>query len=401
MKDRLTQFGVKCREFRSRFTLKMGDQAKGLGISVAYISAIERGKRPVPEDYPLEVAQWMSLSEKETQVLRDLASGERTIVKVFPKNSERALLAEDFARDLNGLTPEGVKQLRVVLESCRPGKYSDHEIRERVSLVRAAFSLGEKITFDILHIIENLLPTIDPKFSLQVDPDGSFGEYVQIYSDSDGKTINRFRSTEWLYNSAVQGTEDSRFKLAHELAHWILHRHDNHTFLRLSRPGKVVSKNVQVEYEADFFAREFLMPLAIVEKFSNPKLLARAAQVPLWTAQKRMREISLLAQSDRERIKRLAAASEAKMRSQSGGVEPVALASQALLMPRSEPTANATVLNFPKRLAGRSRSSIKKINRAEPANLPLFDYAETAQRTNPEPLANRSDQWFADFGWRG
>jgi transcriptional regulator with XRE-family HTH domain len=45
MKDRLTQFGLKCREFRARYNLTMGDQAKGLDVSVPYISAIERGNR--------------------------------------------------------------------------------------------------------------------------------------------------------------------------------------------------------------------------------------------------------------------------------------------------------------------------------------------------------------------
>jgi|SRR6185312_3035442 len=176
MKDRLTQFGVKCREYRARYSLTMGDQAKGLGLSAAYISAIERGKRTIPEDYVGKLCEWMSLSQEDMCTVRELASGERSVVKVFPKTQEKALLAKEFAQDLNGLAPEFVKQLREVLRTARSGKYSDDEIRKRAYLARAVFSLGNQISFDILRIVENHLPAIDPSFSLQIDPDGSLGD---------------------------------------------------------------------------------------------------------------------------------------------------------------------------------------------------------------------------------
>ena len=129
MKDRLTQFGTKCREFRGRYNLTMGDQAKGLNLSVAYISAIERGKRPIPDDYPQDLSEWMSLSEHDSRILREIASGERTVVKVYPESRERALLAEDFARNLNGLSPEAVRQFREMLQTSKCDDYSDDEIR--------------------------------------------------------------------------------------------------------------------------------------------------------------------------------------------------------------------------------------------------------------------------------
>ena len=245
----------------------------------------------------------MSLSEEDSRILREIASGERTIVKVFPKNRERALLAEDFARDLNGLSPEAVRELREVLRTSKSGEYSDDETRKRAQLARAVFSLGEQISFNILRIIENQLPIIDPDFSLQINPDGSLGEHLQIYSDSDGKTINRFVSTEWLYKAADRGTDDSRFKLAHELAHWILHRTQTHTFLRSSRTNKILSKlHARAEREADLFAREFLMPLAVVERFNSADALAKVAQVPLWVAKSRLREVGAFTPSYREAI---------------------------------------------------------------------------------------------------
>jgi Zn-dependent peptidase ImmA (M78 family)/transcriptional regulator with XRE-family HTH domain len=385
--------GTKCRELRARYNLTMGDQARGLDISVAYISAIERGKRPVPEDYPSKLSEWMSLPHEDSRVLREIASGERTVVKVFPKNRERALLAEDFARDLNGLSPESVKQLREVLQSSKCSKYSDDELRKRAYMARAVF-LG----FDILRIVENQLPAIDPDFSLQIDPDGSLGEYLQVYSDSDGKSINRFVLTEWLYNAADKGTDDSRFKLAHELAHWILHRTVSHAFLRSPRTNKVLTKvHAVVEREADFFAREFLMPLVVVEKFNSPEALAKAAQVPLWLAKVRLREVSTLTQTDRENIRRLTVAAEVATRPASGSTNSVAPA-----LRETAPTArapSAAILQFPK-ASVLPRLSNKKVE-TKSASLPLFDYAEAKQRFDSDARVVRSDQWFADYGWRG
>jgi Zn-dependent peptidase ImmA (M78 family)/transcriptional regulator with XRE-family HTH domain len=395
MKDRLTQFGAKCREYRARYSFKMGDQAKVLGLSVAYISAIERGKRPIPEDYPRKISEWMSLSEQDSLTLREIASGERAVVKVFPTNRERALLAEDFARDLNGLSAEAVDHLREVLRTAkRGGEYRDDEVRERAQLARAVFRLGEQISFDILRIIENQLSIVDPDFSLQVDPDGSLGEYLQIYSDTDRKTVRRFVSTEWLYNAAYRETEDSRYKLAHELAHWMLHRTQTHTFLRLHTNRNLSRVHAKAEREADIFAREFLMPLAVVEASKSAEALARAARVPLWAAQNRWREVSLLKSARRGEA---GTRSTASVSEQAGPTLDRVIS--VLPAERQAATAqvSASILPFPSdRIPLRASHAKKAISKS----LPLFDYAEAKQK-NFSTQINRSDQWFLDFGWRG
>jgi Zn-dependent peptidase ImmA (M78 family) len=390
MKDRLTQFGTKCREFRIRYNITMGDQAKGLGLSAAYISAIERGKRPVPEDFPDRVCEWMSLSEQDSRILREIASGERTVVKVFPKSGDRALLAEDFARDLNGLSPEAVRQLREMLLAFK-SEYSDDEIRKRAYLARAAFSLAERMSFNILRIIENQLTVIDPDFSLQVEPDGSLGEYLQVYSDLEGEA-NRFVCTEWLYNAADRGSDDSRFKLAHELAHWILHRDKTLALLRSPRTNRSLSKlHAREEREADFFAREFLMPLAIVEKFESSSALAKAAQVPLWLAKYRLREVGSLSLVRRSDIRALADEVERTTRPKPSFVLSEERTVPALPM-------GAAILHFPKVSVPRAApTKTKNVS----ASLPLFDYEETKQEKKPSTCGSRSDQWFTKYGWRG
>jgi hypothetical protein len=113
-----------------------------------------------------------------------------------------------------------------------------------------------------------------------------------------------------------------------------------------------------------------------------------------------MRQISVLKQSEREKIKQIAAAAEEKIRRRPQAAES-ALTLQALIT-QFEQIPSATVLHFPQVPVVRGPSPTRKIKvQPETASLPLFDYAEGMQRSNAQPSTTRSDQWFADFGWRG
>ena len=266
-------------------------------------------------------------------------------------------------------------------------------MRKRVCSARAAFSGG----FNNLRIVGNQIPVVDPEFSLQIDPDGSLGEYLHIYSDFDGKTINRFVLTEWLYNAAYKGTDDFRFKLTHELGHWILHRTEKHTFLRSSRTNKILTKkHAGGEREADLFAREFLMPLAEVEKFNSAEALAKAAHVPLWVAKVRFREIGMLTLSERQIIRRSDAEAEQTIWAVSSETQAIlteVTGGEATVRPPS-----AEIIRFPN-VNSSPRPSNRK-TKAKSIALPLFNYAEMQQNSS-DAFVSRSDQWFADFGWRG
>jgi hypothetical protein len=107
----------------------------------------------------------------------------------------------------------------------------------------------------------------------------------------------------------------------------------------------------------------------------------------------------MLTQFERERIKQFAAAAEERVRPKSD--ESVIIV-QDTFIPQLERSPTATVLHFPKVHVVRRRLPIRKTRmETERASLPLFDYADTVHRSSSEPLTSRSDQWFADFGWRG
>jgi hypothetical protein len=125
----------------------MADQARALGYSVAYISAIERDARPIPTDYPDKVANWLQLSREQTQELQDLARKERKVVQVLPADGERAVIAQEFADRLNETPIEKLRRLRKLWASTPSAKHSVEDLRQLASLARACFDLGNKLTF--------------------------------------------------------------------------------------------------------------------------------------------------------------------------------------------------------------------------------------------------------------
>ncbi|HAO42710.1 MAG TPA: hypothetical protein DCR53_19450 [Afipia sp.] len=386
MRDRLTAFGSQCRKFRIQYNLSMGDQAKGLGFSVAYISAIELGKRKIPENYISDLAYWMSLSAPDKDLLEKLAIGDQRTIEVQPKNTEQALLADEFAKSVSRLPAEAVKFLRECLSVARSARYSDMEVRKRALLARTVFNLDDEATFDVLRIVESQLHLVDQNFFLKVDSEKP--SQLAIYASSDGKKVDHFVCAEFFYTNADRQTPDSRALLAHEIAHWILHPEESHAYSRPFHPSIVISKSKRIEYEADLFAREFLLPITTVSKYQSPESLARATNVPLWMGELRIKEIARLKDVEREEVIAFATALRKRLLS-------AAETNVSIEETKQFPTSKSNVVPFPIRSSHQPVSS-KKRSKKSPALLPLFEYADKQAAAR----LNRSIEWFREFGFR-
>jgi cyanate lyase len=112
----ISPFAALCRNYRSQRGLFMGDQAEALSVSVAYISAIEIGNRPIPESYPAKVAEWLSLTSDEAAELKQAATSSAKIVKLRPTDPVRAQLAYGLSKRLNELTPDEIRRLRHIVD---------------------------------------------------------------------------------------------------------------------------------------------------------------------------------------------------------------------------------------------------------------------------------------------
>ena len=78
----VTQLGKVLRIIRINVGDSMRDMADKLNLSAAYLSAIENGKRNVPEDFEEKVKSVYTLSEKDISTLRDAIADTASKVKV-------------------------------------------------------------------------------------------------------------------------------------------------------------------------------------------------------------------------------------------------------------------------------------------------------------------------------
>lgn len=89
-----TKFGEFMRILRVKFHEVMGDTAKLLDVKVPFVSAVENGKRNVPEEWIPLLVEHYHLDENEQKELRDAIEESKTQMKInltSASNSQRRL----------------------------------------------------------------------------------------------------------------------------------------------------------------------------------------------------------------------------------------------------------------------------------------------------------------------
>lgn len=102
-----TAFGKFVRKLRIDQGKVLGDMAMALGLSSAYLSAVENGKKNVTEQLIANVISYFSLDEGKALELRKAAVNSQASVKFDLQDSpemERMLVAS-FARKVRDLSP--------------------------------------------------------------------------------------------------------------------------------------------------------------------------------------------------------------------------------------------------------------------------------------------------------
>lgn len=118
-----TVFGKEVRKVRLGRDMTLGNMADDLGYSPAYLSAIEIGKREIPDDLVQKLAERYALSDAEEDALYRAQMDVRGNVSVqlgsAQDSPERRELAVEFARDFAKLNTLNNEQLRNLLEAFR------------------------------------------------------------------------------------------------------------------------------------------------------------------------------------------------------------------------------------------------------------------------------------------
>ncbi len=91
----LTQFGITMRALRGKREMSASELADKIGISRAYLSAIENGKRKIPSGIDKLVTRALDLSEEENNALRMamfISSSEVTLDMAKLNEKERHII---------------------------------------------------------------------------------------------------------------------------------------------------------------------------------------------------------------------------------------------------------------------------------------------------------------------
>lgn len=273
----LTPFGIAARKLRLDKSMRLLDLAQLMGCSAAFISAIETGRKPIPDGYVARSARAMNLTAPEIRILQRAADQARKEVRVDKMPAEQRELVAAFARRLDEIPPDIMKALKnVVLKSVfgeipferkRRGllvpPLSTKTIRTFADQVRSVFLDDQKVEFPIMDILEFRLSSIFDGFYVDVRDAEYMGDLEgQMLGGGSGLALR-----EDVYVGAWSGNRRDRFTVCHELGHFLMHR-----TVTMARARDDADKIFcDSEWQADTFAGTLLMSPRHLRLFSSPE----------------------------------------------------------------------------------------------------------------------------------
>jgi transcriptional regulator with XRE-family HTH domain len=271
----LTPFGIAIRKLRLDKKMRLLDLADALTLSPAFVSAVETGKKVIPEDYINKVAFAMSLDREERRQLERSADQTKTTIRVDRLPAAQREFVAAFARGLDKLPPDLATQIRKIVYESKEGEIpfkrsrrgllvsgsSTAELREFAEIVRTAFVPPEQIDFPIMDVLEFRLGLYFEGFYIDLcNEDEMEGEEGLVVA---GENCIKFR--EDIYRGAWNDVGRDRFTACHELAHFLLHRE-----VKMARRSDDHPIYRDAEWQADTFAGSLLMSKRHVNQFTGP-----------------------------------------------------------------------------------------------------------------------------------
>ena len=116
----MTPFGIKSRQLRRQKGVTLQEQASVLGVSAAYISALEHGRRGKPSPaFVDQICVWFGLIWDDAEQLKYLAqmSHPKPTMKTGGLSPEATFLANLLAQNIDRLSDVQCSDLNEVLNS--------------------------------------------------------------------------------------------------------------------------------------------------------------------------------------------------------------------------------------------------------------------------------------------
>jgi|GEM_PF-119273 len=271
----LTPFGIAVRKLRLDKGMRLLDLAHRISRSAAFISAVETGRKAIPDGFVLAVSRAMDLSAAEIRELRRAADRTKKEVRVEALPEDQRELVAAFARKLDEVPPALMAQLKKTILRSSAGEIPFHRkrrgilvppmstqaIRSFADQVRSTFVEDDQIDFPIMDVLEFRMGMVFGDFYLDVREKEHMGE-------DEGRVIagqNAIALRIDVYEGAWSGNGRDRFTACHEFAHYLMHR-----TVTMARTRSDTDKIFyDAEWQADTFAGTLLMSPRHLRRFRD------------------------------------------------------------------------------------------------------------------------------------
>lgn len=105
------------KEIRSKNNENMGDMAKWLDVSLPFVSAVENGKKKIPDDWLEKISTHYSLNKKEQEELKMAILNCQTQIKIDLSlaGQTQKKLAIQFQRSFDNINDETAEKIFKIL----------------------------------------------------------------------------------------------------------------------------------------------------------------------------------------------------------------------------------------------------------------------------------------------
>ena len=114
----LSNYGKVLRKIRIDKGLTMAQMAKAIGITSAYLSTIERGKRNIPKSLTQDIIGHYELSNEQVAELRnaECLSMDSVEVDISSAGLHERILVLSLAKNLKNMTYEQIEMIKNIME---------------------------------------------------------------------------------------------------------------------------------------------------------------------------------------------------------------------------------------------------------------------------------------------
>lgn len=282
---KLTPFGVELRKLRVDKDMRLLDLAAKLDQSTAFVSAIETGRKQIPDGYLHKISQAMNLSAEEIRRLRGAAEKTRKEVRVDNLRGEQRELVAAFARKLDDVPSDLMEALKKIVLKSSGGEapfyrrrrgivvppMSTGKLRIFAEKIRDVFVPDSEIEFTIMDVLEFKMSKIMPDFFIDIGTKEEMG-------DDEGRVLagsNSIIFREDVYEGACNGNRRDRFTACHEFAHFLMHRD-----VKFARSREDTDKiYTDSEWQADEFAGTLMLSARHIHLFADADAAAEGCNM--------------------------------------------------------------------------------------------------------------------------